>query len=103
MKTIPTVHYLRKDGFKVTVNHHRIFYKFDARTGKKDTITCTWGEQQEKYQEYFVSATGGFTKVCLLDVEGNTSCGISSCSEFDHYNKKLGTKKAIARALAQLP
>lgn len=101
MKIIPTVHDLRKTGYKVTVNHNRLFYKFDSKTGKKSSITCTWAEQQEKYLDYHVSATGGFTKVCILDTEGNSYCGVSSCSEFDHYNKKLGTKKAIARAMSQ--
>jgi hypothetical protein len=102
MKSIPTVHDLRRSGFKVTVNHNRLFYKYDVKTGKKHTITCTWAEQQEKYLDYFVSATGGFTRVCILDQSGKSSCGISECSEFDHYNKKLGTKKAIARTLSQL-
>jgi hypothetical protein len=35
MKIIPTVHELRRTGFKVTVNHNRVFYKFDPQTGKK--------------------------------------------------------------------
>ena len=101
MKIIPTVHELRRTGFKVTVNHNRVFYKFDPQTGKKSTVTCTWAEQQEQYLDYYVLATGGYTRVCILDEEGNSFCGISSCSEFDHYNKKVGTKKAVARAFSQ--
>jgi hypothetical protein len=101
MKAIPTIHELRRSGLKVTVNHNRVFYKYDAKTGRRDTIVCTWAEQQEQYSDFYVSATGGFTRVCILDEEGNSTCGVSICSEFDHYNKKLGTKKAVARTLSQ--
>jgi hypothetical protein len=101
MKTIPTVHELRRSGLKVTVNHNRVFYRFDPQTGKKNSVVCTWNEQQAQYSDYYVSATGGFTRVCILDEEGNSTCAVSICSVSDHYNKKLGTKKAVARALAQ--
>ena len=100
MKTIPTVYELRKQGLKVSVNHHRQFYRFDSRTGKKHSVIMTWAEKEETFSEYHVSATGGFTRVCIQDTEGNSFCDTSECSLFDHYNKKTGTKKAIARALA---
>lgn len=67
-------------------------------------MTLLWKEQKESYPEYFLEATGGYTEITIKfsDLAKEVS-GVSECSEKDLYNKKVGTKKAIARALAKIP
>ncbi len=100
---VPTVHELRKKGWKVRVGHHRKFYRFCPKTGKKTELTLLWKVQKELHPEYYLDARGGHTTITIKcpDVDGEL-VGVSECSENDLYNKKVGTKKAIARALAKL-
>jgi predicted metal-dependent phosphotriesterase family hydrolase len=100
MKTVPTVYDVRKTGVKVTVNHHRLFYKFDSRTGQKHSIICSWGVATNNFSDYHLCAKGGKTIVTITDSKGEY-VGVSVCSENDVYVKRFGTKKALARALAE--
>jgi hypothetical protein len=101
MKSVPTVYDIRKTGVKVTVNHHRLFYKFDPRTGYKFKKIMNWDLQTESYSDYFLSASGGRTIVTITDKDGSVFVGECECSETDPYVKKFGTTKALARALAK--
>lgn len=38
MKKVPSIHELRKAGYKVRVTHIRKFFRFDPQTGKKRTF-----------------------------------------------------------------
>ena len=100
---VPTVHELRKKGWKVRVGHHRKFYRFCSKTGKKNELTLLWKEQKANYPEYYLEARGGHTTITIkCPFSSEEVVGVSECSEKDLYNKKVGTKKAIARALAKI-
>lgn len=47
-------------------------------------------------------AQGGFTTVKLRNPEGREVIDAAICSDKDQYNKKLGVKIALGRALKQL-
>lgn len=100
---VPTVYELRKRKFKVRVGHHRKFYRFCPKTGKKSELTLLWKDQKENYPDYFLDAKGGYTTITIkhpeMDVELS---GSSECSDNDLYNKSFGIKKAIARALSKI-
>lgn len=49
----------------------------------------------------YVLPRGGSTKVELKTPEGRELTGYSSCSSKDPFNRKLGLKIALNRALAQ--
>ena len=73
-----TVHNLRRSGYKVRVLHCRVF---DNRT---------LGEVYPK---------GGETVVQITTPDGQDLEGRAKCSKKDLYNKRLGVKVAIGRAL----
>lgn len=77
-----TVHQLRKLGYKVKVWH--------TRNGSYD------------YLEQF-DPRGGMTEVEVYDMNAQQSyLGIAQCSDKDNYNKKLGVKIALGRALKKM-
>ena len=102
MKIIPTVHELRKRGLQVSVNHHRQFFKYDVFSGRKVTIEASWYAKNDDYPDYFLSPYGGRTVVAITDAKGAIFEGVAACSPGDHYVKKEGVKRAIAKAYAKL-
>ena len=113
MKTVPTVHELRRQGYKVRVTHVRKFLKFDSRTGKKQEFLAPFQSnkfsknhpdsqlilEKQKYEEFFLSCKGGETIVEVAFGGRELGRGVSICSEQDNYVKKYGVKKALAKAL----
>ena len=103
MKKVPTVHELRSKGWKVKVGHHRNLHKYNPQTGKKSgryyVILSEW--KNDNVGNYFLSANGGKTTVSIKLPDSDTEyLGEVYCSEQERYNKSIGLKKAIARALA---
>ena len=77
-----TVHELRKRGFKVRVMHRR---------------------QYDNYSQHMrVLMNGGTTIVNVTDPMGHTRTGEAICSVHDQFNRKLGLRIALGRALKQL-
>lgn len=101
MKTVPTVYELRKQGWKVKVGHHRRYFRYDAFTGRKITMLFLQSTVEEAPENWFLSATGGKTTVYITTDSKVELYGEANCSEKEHYNKRSGLKKAIARALAE--
>lgn len=99
MKVIPHVSELRKKGIKVKVVHLRDFYRFDSRTGKKNVIRASL-QEAEILNEYYLDARGGCTVVFVDHPEFGQLSGMSECSNKDIFNKRFGTMKALAQALA---
>lgn len=73
-----TVQNLRKDGYKVRVLHHR-----------RDDNRVLGG----------VHPKGGMTVVQITTPDGRELEGRAECSKKDLYNKKLGVRMAIGRAM----
>ena len=76
MNHICTVDGLRDLGYKVKVMHYRNLDENGCYTTK-----------------------GGKTVVTITDDHGHHSRGVARCSEHDGFNKKLGVRIAIGRAL----
>lgn len=101
MKTVPTIYELRKKGWKVRVGHHRIYYRFDPRTGKKSWESFLREEKDQHHPDWFLDAKGGITSIQIKCPEYTDELvGYAVCSMQEHYNKKVGIKKALARALS---
>ncbi len=82
---IPTVKQLRQSGYKVRVLHTRN-YKLVEHL---DNITKQ------------VTAKGGTTTIEITTPDGKNLTGVAHCSNQDSYNKRLGVRIAIGRALSQ--
>ena len=74
----PSIHDLRKLGWKVRVIH---------------------GEVDNTHPLEFFCLANKFTKIELRSPDGIEYVGISYCSKKDNYNRKLGNKIALGRAL----
>ena len=83
---------LRQNGYKVRVFHHR---KYVAPNGDvyfagiqlPDTELCS---------------KGGLTVVQVTTPNGEAQTGFAKCGPNDPYNKKIGNKIALSRALKEL-
>lgn len=78
----PTIHDLRKLGWKVRVIH-------------KDVTP----DNHAEYDPKVIDLATKFTKIELRSPEGIEYSGIAYCSKQDNYNRKLGNKIALGRAL----
>ena len=74
----PSIHDLRKLGWKVRVIH---------------------GDVDETHPLEFLKLAYKFTKIELRSPEGIEYLGTSYCSQKDNYNRKIGNKIALGRAL----
>lgn len=81
-----TVHELRKRGYKVRVIHSRVYY-YEHYCAKGN------GVLQQK---------GGNTHVEITTPDNINISGTAFCSDKDNYNRKLGVKIALGRALKYL-
>ena len=76
---IPSIDDLRSMGYKVKVIHHR-----------------------NKDKNGSIMTKGGKTIILITDQHGNTTESYARCSSLDGFNKKLGIRIAIGRALSKI-
>lgn len=82
-----TVEQLRKDGYKVRVEHFRP----DANTGKPVRYS-------RRIKDKDVAPTGGFTNVTITSPDGKDFEGSSYCHNNDVFNYGLAVTISIGRA-----
>jgi len=83
----PTIHQLRRAGFKVRVHLKRDTFKVQKISGS--------------YDEYL--SKGGYTRIDLTTPDGKTTTqGESLCSREDQYVRKTGNAISLGRAIAKL-
>jgi hypothetical protein len=101
MKSQPTVHQLRLEGKQVKITHLRQYFKFNPKTGKKETHLLSYEEHRDKYPDFYLDARGGCTRITLAESKDSTNSVTvdAECSIHDHYIRKIGVKVAIGRAL----
>jgi|688.fasta_scaffold16109_10 hypothetical protein len=83
-RNTPTIHQLRRAGWKVRVIHG--FTNHNLPFGPKSS------KNQEPLSERF-------TRIELTSPENKDSTGIAYCSKRDQWNRKLGNRIALGRAL----
>jgi len=76
-----TVHDLRKQGYRVTVIHNRHM------------------SSPNYFGKTILKTKGGLTEVVIESNEQVMCRGHAVCSDKDDYNKKLGVRIALGRAL----
>lgn len=99
-KTVPLIHELRNSGWAAKVIHHRWFYIYNTKGVRTRKLLPYVSDTLIEYADWFMEANGGMTETFLTDPEGYNYYGSSHCSVSDQYVKKIGVKKATARALA---
>jgi hypothetical protein len=82
-----TVESLRKSGWKVKVLHYRSEESCEGRISSSHS------------KESRISPKGGKTVIVLDSPAGEHFEGVAACSSNDLYNKKIGVKIALGRAL----
>jgi hypothetical protein len=58
--------------------------------------------QRNKHKDGTIMTKGGKTIIFITDQYGNTTESHATCSSLDGFNKKLGIRIAIGRALSQI-
>ena len=95
MKNVPTVQQLRKAGNKVRV---MLFRRMN-----NETLVPLY-QIKEANEMKNVSLFGGKVRVEITTVDGENVSGEALCHPLkDAFNRKLGTRIAIGRALSSLP
>lgn len=84
-KKVPSVAELRKQGYKVKVIHERKLIHHSAIAGEKVEVCPTGGRT-------IVHVTPPIHDDMIIS-------GVAECSKNDAYNRKLGVKIALGRAL----
>jgi hypothetical protein len=101
MKEIPTIYELRKRGWKVRVGHHRKYFRYDPFTGHKTEVFLLKVQKDASHPNFYLSAKGGVTVIEITIPNHKTDyAGVAECSDEEHYRRKTGIKKAVARALS---
>lgn len=80
MEKLPTIHELRKKGYKVRVIHHKKVSELDP----------------------YHHLAKRLTQIDIRDLNGHEFTGIARCSKQDEYNRKMGNKIALGRALKHM-
>lgn len=96
-----TVHSLRQSGHKVRVIHQR-YYSPNNLNVKVLLSKREVHQLSNEHNQFVMLPHGGATLVEITTPSGQNVNGISSCSIKDGFNRKLGLKIAINRALAKL-
>jgi hypothetical protein len=73
-----TIEELRKSGYKIRVHHHR------------------------KVSADVISARGGKTVVEVTTPDGTTLVGMSRCSRKENFDKRMGVRIALGRAMSSI-
>ena len=84
-RKIPTIHQLRRAGWKVRVMH-----------GKMEDYPDLYSDEIGKTIRHLADRV---TIIELTSPEGKDACGVALCSKEDNYNRKLGNRIALGRAL----
>jgi|LakMenEpi03Aug12_release.lakeMendotaPanAssembly.Ray.scaffolds.fasta_scaffold64657_12 hypothetical protein len=84
-----TVQYLRNNGFKVRILHHRL-HNGHYRSNHQGLLFNDMISDPD--------SKGGFTKVIIDSPNGEHFVGSAVCNKTDNYNKKLGVRIAIGRS-----
>jgi hypothetical protein len=94
-----TVANLRKNGFKVKVQHQRFTsgLSIDGKTRYLEGMQLR-PEYELRQMKLSFEPKGGFTKVSVTRLADKAEfIGESRCSESDTYNRKLGVSIALGR------
>jgi len=91
---------LRARGYAVHVTHRRNYY--DAHLGRRAYKAATRHEAENLgFATYAVCPTGGSTEVSIYDAGlGVQVFGSAYCSDADNFNRRLGLRMALGRALS---
>lgn len=88
-----SVQSLRKQGYKVRINHYRYSYPSPF---KKNILVCL---PRFLLKGDDIIPHGGITTADIIDPLGKRYIGVSKCNLTDPYNKKTGVRRAIENAL----
>lgn len=88
-----TVETLRKQGYKVRVNHKRNYYH-----GPSGQFVLR-SEKEVNVYEYDIDSFGGYTKVEVTTPDNRELIGEAFCNYKDKFNRKLAVRIALGRAL----
>jgi hypothetical protein len=98
--SVYTVQGLRDSGYQVRVTHLRRYNRYATdNTGQTYVVGSDFLGTHDGADPKFALPTGGVTMVEVTTPEGVTYSGTAECADNDAYNKKIGVKIALGRAM----
>ena len=94
------VYNLRKNGYRVRINHRRRYFD---RANKRYVFLTDYEKSLSPMSGVPPEPKGGITIINLTTPEGDELHGEAECSVKDCYDRKLGVSLALARAMELLP
>lgn len=98
-----TVESLRRDGYKVRVNHKRDYFKEEINpyTGDISIVYRRMSDIEAKNSapDAQLDSFGGETVVEITTPDNRNLRGVASCNPNDQFNRKLALRIALGRAL----
>lgn len=94
------IHALRQQGYKVQIQHKRRFKMLDGYLTRGEYESSPFkSEMFNSHYKDVVNAKGGMTVVKLTTPDNTELVGTAKCSDKDNYNRKLGLRMALGRAM----
>lgn len=95
MNITDTINELENRGFEVNVKHVRVGMNSNGVEG--------WAPAWKlKEENMIVLGKGGQTLVSINAEGQEIAFGLATCCEADNFNKRVGTSKALGRAIGDL-
>lgn len=110
MSTLPTIHQLRRAGYKVKLDHtRRVLFpsEIDNKLAKGHPAPTTlhnWivTRRAKKACEFgYIDPKGGKTALYVGTPAGVTDCAVANCNNKDRFDRRLGTRICIGRLVAK--
>ena len=92
---LPTIHQLRKSGYKVRINHKRYYAKyglFSKKEAEEMVLNQYWGDCKNK-----INPKGGYTAIEITTPTGENFKSEAACSKKDSFNRKIALRICLGR------
>lgn len=103
MNTNLSVHELRKNGYRVYVQHFRVVKSLCPKSGKVVSKFIPYAKKHKELlvaSHEFLSPFGGLTSIEIQKGDSYFQAATAECSEKDHFCYKRGVQIALGRAFS---
>ena len=105
---LPSIHALRKAGFKIKIDHYRrVLFAGEpvvANPNRTDLHAVKVTRMAKKQRQFsYIDPKGGTTRLYIGNADGTQTYGVAvaDCNARDRFNRRLGVRICIGRLVAK--